>query len=102
MIFDTIQNMVDEPVPPSDLRDQLEGYLTRYYMRQQSMGAQVGTLADWELNGGGYENADAFIDAMREVTPADVSRVVDTWIRNVQYGVVRGDSSVEESAFTGR
>ncbi len=102
VIFDTIQNMVDEPVPDSDLRDQLEGYLTRYYMRQQSMGAQVGTLADWELNGGGYENADAFIDAMRAVTPEDVSRVVDTWVRNIQYGVVRGDSTVQDSAFTGR
>ena len=102
VMYNTIDAMITTPVSRQDLENQLRIYLTRYYMSLQSTGAQASMLAQWELLGGGRANADAFIDAMRRVTPNDVARVLNTYVRNVQYGVVGDPELIPEQTFTAR
>src|SRR5919205_1769982 len=52
--------------------------------------AQAGELAQFELIGGGWRNSADVIDRLRTVTPADVKRVANTYMHNLQF-VVIGD-----------
>ncbi|MCA1616242.1 MAG: insulinase family protein [Acidobacteria bacterium] len=58
-----------DAVAPEELASQINGYLTRHYMTQETNAAQAGELAMYELLGGGWRNSLALLDRVRAVTP---------------------------------
>lgn len=102
VMYDTVDGMIDEPVSDADLADQIEGYLTRYYMSLQTNSVQSGTLAAWTLLAGDRMRADQHIEQLRAVTPADVSRVLDQYVRNVQWVVIGDPTQLSRSLFVSR
>jgi zinc protease len=65
-------------------------FLTTYYMGQETNVAQTGELAEYELIGGGWRNAGAVLERLRQVTPEDVRRVANMYMKNMQF-VILGD-----------
>lgn len=102
VMYATIDAMISEGVSAQDLQDQIRTYLTRYYMDLQSFSAQAGLLARWQILAGDRVEADAFIDQLRSVTPEDVSRVLDTYIRHMQFGVVGKADQIDSALFRSR
>lgn len=97
-----IARLQREEITPEDLAGTTQHFLTRYYMGQETSGAQAGELAQAELIGGGWRNSAQFIDRLRAVTPADVKRVAQLYMRNIRFVVVGDPKSIDPSVFTGR
>ena len=72
------------------LSDQVELYLTRYWMGLQSNSGQASELARWEMLGGGWRHADAHIEALRQLTPDEVSAALERAVRDISW-VALGD-----------
>jgi len=74
-------------------------FLTTYYLKQETNAAQAGELASYELNGGGWRSSLGFLDKMREVTPDDVRRVSNKYMKNIRFIVVGNPASVDKKIF---
>jgi predicted Zn-dependent peptidase len=89
-----------ESITASEISAQVQGYLTRYYLTQETNSAQAGELAMYELIGGGWRNSIDIIDRLRAVTPADVQRVAKSYMRNIRFVVIGDPKSINKDAFT--
>jgi predicted Zn-dependent peptidase len=100
VMLDEITRLQREPVSQDELKGTAQQFLTRYYMGQETNAAQAGELAQYELIGGGWRNSAAFLERLRAVTPQDVQRVANTYMRNLQFVVLGNPQSVNKSVFT--
>jgi len=73
---------------------------TTYYMGQETNAAQTGEIAEYELIGGGWKNAGAVLDRLRTVTPDDVRRVANTYMRNMQFVVLGDPAKINKQLFS--
>jgi predicted Zn-dependent peptidase len=85
---------------PDEIKAVAQQFLTTYYMGQETNAAQTGELAEYELIGGGWRNAASVLDKLREVTPEDVRRVANTYMRNLQFVVLGNPQSIDKRIFT--
>jgi zinc protease len=95
-----IARLQSEEVSPEEIKGTAQHFLTRYYMGQETNAAQAGELAQAELIGGGWRNAAVFIDRLRAVTPADVKRAANTYMRNLQFVVLGDPRKIDKGVFT--
>ncbi|MEP6569509.1 MAG: pitrilysin family protein [Acidobacteriota bacterium] len=101
VILDEIARLQNQPISPSELQGTVQHYLTRYYLEQETNAAQAGELAKGELLGGGWRTSTVFIDKVSAVTPADVQRVAQKYMRNIRFVVLGDPKSVDKQIFTG-
>jgi zinc protease len=102
VIYDEVEKLQEVPVDPEDLSDQIEVFLTRFYMDQETNAAQASTLGSAELVGGGWEQSLVFIQRIKGVTPADIQRVARGYIKNIHWGVVGSPQAVDPKLFKSR
>lgn len=95
-----IARMQREDVPASLIRSTGQGVLTSSFLEQETNSAQAGTLAMHELIGGGWRQADLVLERVRAVTPDDVRRVANRYMRNLQFVVLGNPRSIDPQAFT--
>jgi zinc protease len=101
VMLDEIARLQREPLDADDIKGTVQQFLTRYYVGQQTNAAQAGELAQYELIGGGWRNSADFIDRLRAVTPADVQRVAQKYMRNIRFVVLGNPKSIDSRIFTG-
>src|SRR5947209_5976288 len=99
VMLEEITRLQREPVSQDELKGTAQQFLTRYYLGQETNAAQAGELAQYELIGGGWRNSVVFLERLRAVTPADVQRVANTYIRNLQFVVIGNPQSINKSVF---
>jgi predicted Zn-dependent peptidase len=97
-----IARLQSEEINPDEIKATAQQFLTRYYMGQETNAAQAGELAQYELIGGGWRNSAVFIDRLRAVTPAEVKRVANTYMRNLQFVVIGDPRQIDKGIFTGQ
>jgi zinc protease len=97
-----IARLQSEPVSADDIHAVVAQYLTTYYLGQETNAAQAGELAQYELIGGGWRNSVDFLERLTAVTPADVQRVAQKYMRNIRFVVLGNPNSVNTSVFTGQ
>jgi zinc protease len=97
-----IARLQKEEITADELKGTTQHFLTRYYLGQETNGAQAGELAQAELIGGGWRNSAEFMDRLRAVTPADVKRVAQLYMRNLRFVVIGDPKSINPMVFTGR
>lgn len=103
VMLETVDGMIAEGgVSDKDVENAVRTWLTHYFMDLQSFSDQAALLARWELLGGSRVNADAFVDALHQVTPADIARVLDRYVRHIQFGVVGNPEQAPAALFTAR
>jgi len=100
VMLQEIGRLQREAVAPEEMASQINGYLTRHYMTQETNAAQAGELAMYELLGGGWRNSLALLDQIRAVTPADVQRVARKYMRNLRFVVIGDPARVDKNLFT--
>jgi zinc protease len=85
---------------PDEIRAIAQQFLTKSYLQDEASAAQAGTLAQYELIGGGWRQSAEALQRLRAVTPADVRRVANTYMRNLQFIVVGNPRSIDQKLFT--
>jgi zinc protease len=97
-----IQRLQAELTRPDEITAVAQQFLTTYYMGQEQNGNQAGELAEYELIGGGWRNSANVIQRLRGVTPEDVRRVANTYMKNLQFTVLGNPNSIDRNVFTRR
>ena len=77
-------------------------FLTTYYIGQETNAAQAASMAQYELIGGGWRNSLQFLEKLRAVTPTDVQRVSQKYMRNIRFVVLGNPSQIDKSIFMGQ
>jgi zinc protease len=100
VMLDEITKLQREPVSQDELKGTAQQFLTRYYMGEETNAAQAGELAQYELIGGGWRNSTLFLERLRAVTPQDVQRVANTYMKNLQFVVLGNPQQIDKAVFT--
>jgi predicted Zn-dependent peptidase len=100
VMLDQIKRLQTQPLDPMDITGVISQYLTTYYMGQETNAAQAANLAEYELIGGGWHNSFDTLTRLRAVTPADVQRVAQKYMRNLRFVVLGDPKRVDTSVFT--
>jgi len=101
LMLNEIARLQTEPVGADDIHAVIAQYLTTYYLGQETNAAQAGELAQYELIGGGWRNSVSFLEKLTAVTPADIQRVSQKYMKNIRFVVLGNPKSVDEGVFTG-
>ena len=101
LMLDEMTRLQKEPVSNDDIQSVVAQYLTSYYIGQETNAAQAGELAQYELIGGGWKNSVDFIEKLNAVTPADIQRVSQKYMRNIRFVVLGDPKSIDTKIFTG-
>jgi len=96
---DEVNDCVKLKVPADELKAITQSFLTTHYLDQETNAAQAGALARDELIGGGWQNGLNLLDKVRTVTPQDVRRVANTYMRNLQFVVLGSTEKIDRQTF---
>jgi predicted Zn-dependent peptidase len=75
-------------------------FVTHYYQDLETNGSQAALLGRYELVGGGWKEAEDFIDEVRKVTPEDVQRVMRRYVNGIHFAVLGNPAKVDRALFT--
>lgn len=100
VMLNEVARLQTELTRPDEIKAVAQQFLTTYYMGQQTNAAQTGELAEYEILGGGWRNSADVIDKLRAVTPEDIRRVANTYMKNMQFVVLGNPRSVDKDVFT--
>ena len=102
LMLNEIARLQHELVSNDDIQAVVAQYLTTYYLGQETNAAQAAELAQYELIGGGWRNSVDFLEKLTAVTPAEVQRVSQKYMKNIRFVVLGNPRSVDSSIFTGQ
>lgn len=102
LMLNEITRLQTEPVSSDDIHAVIAQYLTTYYLGQETNAAQAGELAQYELIGGGWRNSVDFLERLPVVTPTDIQRVSQKYMRNIRFVVLGNPKSVDTGVFVGQ
>jgi zinc protease len=100
VMVNEITRLQHEPISRDDINAVIAQFLTTYYIGEVTNAAQVAELAEYELIGGGWHNSLVFLEKLRAVTPADVQRVSQKYMRNIRFVVLGNPQQIDKSVFT--
>lgn len=102
VMLDEIRRLQTQPLDQTDITGVVSQYLTSYYLGQETNAAQAASLAEWELIGGGWRNSFETLARLRAVSPADVQRVAQKYMRNIRFVVLGNPTQIDKNIFTGQ
>ena len=102
LMLNEISRLQNEPVSSEDIHAVVAQYLTTYYLGQETNAAQAGELAQYELIGGGWRNSVDFLERLTAVTPDDIKRVSQKYMKNIRFVVLGNPRSIDTGVFTGQ
>jgi len=102
VMLNEVARLQHEPIGPDDINAVVAQFLTSYYIGQETNAAQAAELAQYELVGGGWRNSLQFLEKLRAVTPAEVQRVAQKYMRNIRFVVLGNPQQIDKSVFTGQ
>ena len=102
VMLNEIARLQREPIGRDDINAVIAQFLTTYYIGQETNAAQAAELAQYELIGGGWRNSLEFLEKLRAVTPADVQRVSQKYMRNIRFVVLGNPQQIDKNVFIGQ
>ena len=100
VMLNEIKLLQTQPVDQSDITGVVSQFLTTYYLGQETNAAQAANLAEYELIGGGWRNSLLFLEKLRTVTPPEVQRVSQKYMRNIRFVVLGNPQQIDKNVFT--
>src|SRR6266702_6965039 len=100
VMLNEITRLQREQISQEDINAIVAQFLTTYYMGQETNAAQAAELAQSELIGGGWRHSLEFLQKLRAVTPADVQRAAQKYMRNIRFVVLGNPAQIDKSIFT--
>jgi predicted Zn-dependent peptidase len=102
VMLNEVARLQRDPIGPDDINAVVAQFLTSYYIGQETNAAQASELAQYELIGGGWRNSLQFLEKLRAVTPAEVQRVAQKYMRNIRFVVLGNPQQIDKSVFIGQ
>ncbi len=102
VMLNEVTRLQREPVSRDDITSVVAQFLTTYYIGQETNAAQAANMAQYELIGGGWRNSLSFFEKLRAVTPADVARVSQKYMRNIRFVVLGNPAKIDKTVFIGQ
>jgi len=102
VMLNEITRLQREPVSKDDITAVIAQFLTTYYIGQETNAAQAASMAQYELIGGGWRNSLQFLEKLRSVTPSDVQRVSQKYMRNIRFVVLGNPTQIDKNVFMGQ
>lgn len=102
LMLNEIENLKTQLVSEQKIAAVTGGFLTDYYVGQETNAAQVTELARYELVGGGWRNSFEFLDRVKKVTPAEVQRVSQKYMKNLRFVVIGKPEFINRQIFLGQ
>lgn len=100
VIFSEVRRLQREPLPATTLAENVNTFLTEFWLNQQSNMGQAAQLGLFELSGGGWQNLGRFVDAVKQVTPGDVQRVASQYMQHARFAVIGDSKKINRTLFT--
>ena len=100
VMFSEVDRLQTETMTPELLGEFINPYLTGYWMGQETNMGQANMLATYEVVGGGWENSLDFQGKLRSVTPEDVLRVANEYIRGYRFAVIGDEDKIDTELIT--
>lgn len=100
VMLNEIKRLQTEPINQQDITGVISQYLTTYYLSQETNAAQAANLAEYELIGGGWRRAFDMLSHLRAVSPVDVQRAAQKYMRNIRFVVLGDPARVDKNVFT--
>ena len=97
-----ITRLQREPITRDDITSIIAQFLTTYYIGQETNAAQAANMAQYELIGGGWRNSLSFLEKLQAVTPAEVQRVSQKYMKNIRFVVLGNPSKIDKNVFVGQ
>ena len=94
-----VARLQTQEISPDELKAITQSFLTTHYLDQETNAAQAGALARDELVGGGWRSSANLLERLRGVTPQDVRRVANTYMRNFQFVVLGNPQKIDRQIF---
>ena len=102
VMLNEVARLQREPIDKDDINAVIAQFLTTYYIGQETNAAQAAELAQYELIGGGWRNSLMFLEKLRAVTPTDVQRVSQKYMRNIRFVVLGNPAQIDKNVFIGQ
>jgi predicted Zn-dependent peptidase len=99
VMLDEVGKLQAQEISTDELKAITQSFLTTHYLDQETNAAQAGALARDELIGGGWRSSANLLERLRAVTPQDVRRVANTYMRNFQFVVLGNPSKIDQQFF---
>ncbi len=88
-------------VDPEGLGRVVQQFITQYFLDNETNADQANFLARAELYRGDYRVASRFVDELRAVSPQDVRRVAERYMKGITFAYVGDPAKVSERSFRG-
>lgn len=102
VMFEQIDFMQRQTIREEGLSSIVSGFLTKYYTKLETNDAQAARLAEYELLGGDWRRLLTWIDEVKKVKPADITRVCRTYLKNFHFAVAGEPSQFDRDLFLSR
>ena len=102
VMFDQIELVQRNVFPAQLVTEVVGGFLTNYYRNLETNDSQAARLAEYELLAGNWRKASTWLDDVAKVTPLDINRVANKYIRNFRFAVVGPAKDFDQELFLSR
>lgn len=96
-----VDRLQSELVEGASLGRLVQGFLTAYFLDNETNAEQGDFLARALLYRGDYRAAGRFVDELRRVTPEDVRRVAREYIRDIRWAYIGNPARITTNRATG-
>lgn len=100
VMFDQIELIQKNTINKDALPEILTGFLTTYYRNLETNDAQASRLGEYELLAGGWRKGMSWIDEVNKVTPEDINRVANKYLKNFHFAVIGDKAAFDPGLFT--
>lgn len=100
VMLDEVRRLQEEAVPDSILEATRNVFETEYWMGLETNEAQAAVLGRYELVGGGWEEAEDFIDEVRAVSADELRRVMQEYVGAIRFAVLGDPARIDRKLFT--
>jgi zinc protease len=99
VMLDEIKRLQTELTDESEISAIAGGFLTTYFLGQETNSAQAAEIARYELIGGGWKNSLNFIDEVKKITPEKVKTVSAKYMKNLKFVVLGNPAAISKEIF---
>jgi zinc protease len=96
-----VARLQSEHVEAASLGRLVQGFLTEYFLNNETNAEQGDFLARALVYRGDFRAAGRFVDELRRVTPEDVRRVAQQYIRNIRWAYIGNPARITRERATG-
>lgn len=100
LMLEDVKTLQENTVDPKTISAIAGQFLTRYYLGQETNGAQARELATYELIAGDWRRSQDFLDQVRAVTPDDVRNVARKYLKNYRWVVIGDPRAIDRPTFS--